>query len=558
MTIMDHLTGNYDGSGAPGRFSLPIDQRADLELNDAGNAARLLAAYGDDLIFVTGRGWGVWDGNRYSFGSGAHKAAEIAARLPVLIKEEIAAAKIREWDEVYLKRIAAAEARNPRGTKFINLQEARDFLRAALVKRLTAHSVKCGNVRLQKTALISAEWQVLTQIQDLDREPYALVCQNGVVDLRAAAAAEPPKNITADGLTVWRTPWIRKPDRSFKPTKCAAVPFVPSAAAPEWERFIQLILPDPQIRACLQRCLGALLFGENPGNAAIMLRGGGGNGKSTLINIISDVLGARDGYAAPAKIEMFIETQNQTAGQATPEEVELPSARAILASEPGVRDVFDGKKIKALTGGDLRPARALGKEFFFYRPQGVPVIQFNRTPRIKDEDEGLRRRLVFLPLEVNLHELPADKRRNPVEVMHTLRGELPGVLNWMLDGFRDFHTRVVAGLGVPLGIDPPHAMLSLKDQILESADPVGSFLKSCADIDPKGRTRTSDFFRCFKNWARDNGARIYSDAALRDTVVEKGFPKIKSNGLMVFTGFKLRQDEATARYLTETPPGAAS
>jgi P4 family phage/plasmid primase-like protien len=557
MGMIDQLAGNRDGERRNNRVTLSLINRADLELNDKGNAARILAAYGDRLLYVPGRGWGVWDGNRFSFQSGHHKAAKIAANLPDLIASEIQAVRERDYDEFTLTRAMEREHEKQRGKRYLNLEEVATDLRAKKIASLYPHQIKCGNVDKQKKAMIACEWQVCTEIMDLDADPWVLVVKNGVIDLRTvrdapglAGEAAPTPAV----LATWRTGWLKSPDPSSKPTKCAGTAFVPGAICPEWEAFIALILPDPKIRYCLQRAMGALLFGANVGNAALLLRGGGGNGKSTLMSIIGEVLGNRDGYAATAKVEMFLQTQNQGAGQATPEEVDLPGARAILASEPAVTDVFSGKKIKGLTGGDLRAARALGQPQFTYRPTGIPVIQFNRTPKIKDEDAGLRRRLVFIPLEVNLHELPPDQRRSPIEAEGALTEELPGILNWMLDGFRDFYARVNAGKGVPLGIDPPQSMLTLKDRIMEAADPVGTFLRDCAEIDPKARTRTSEFFRTFKSWARDTGARVFSDAAIRDNLTEKGFPKIKSNGLMCFAGFRWKEEDMVQAYVADPGP----
>lgn len=556
MSMINQLAGDYSGQGARAdRFELTLLERSDLELNDRGNARRLLAAYSPDLLYVFGKGWGVWDGNRFSFQSGPLRAAEIGARLPDLIQEEIAAVKVREYDEFTLSRRMAQEAKKATGKRYVDLEDVANDLREETIKRLYGHLIKCGNVDKQVKALKACEWQIRAEIQDLDSDPWSLVVQNGVIDLKAVKSSPPIEgegSPTAAQLAAWRRGWLRPPDRGFRPTKCAGTPFVPAANCPEWEEFIELILPDAMIRRCVQRSLGALLFGANVAQVALLLRGGGGNGKSTLIALIGEVLGTRDGYAAPAKVEMFLQTQNQSAGQATPEEVDLPGARAILASEPAVTDILSAKKIKALTGGDLRPARALGMPQFVYRPSRIPVIQFNRTPKIKDEDDGTRRRLVFIPLEVNLRNLPPEKRKNPIQVERALKQELPGILNWLLDGFLDFQTRLEAGIGTPPGIDPPQAMQDLKDKIMEAADPVGSFIKACAEVDPKGRTRTADFFRAFKAWALDNGARVFSDAALRDNLMEKGFEKLKSNGNMCFGGFRLLDDEMVRRYL-DTP-----
>ena len=94
-------------------------------------------------------------------------------------------------------------------------------------------------------------------------------------------------------------------------------------------------------------------------------------------------------------------------------------------------------------------------------------------------------------------ELPPDQRKSTIESEAELRRELPGVLNWMLDGFRDFMARVAAGKGDPLDIDPPEAMHDLKDKLMEDADLIGSFLTACADLKDAGRVPTKGFFRAF-------------------------------------------------------------
>ena len=198
--------------------------------------------------------------------------------------------------------------------------------------------------------------------------------------------------------------------------------------------LVALILPQPEVRDCFHRAMGMLLHGRNDEQVALLFRGGGGNGKSTSTAAVAGVLGESDGYTAACKIEMFIVTPQTGAGQATPEEVDIPGARVMIASEPAATDELSAKKIKAMTGGDRRPARALGMPQFYYRPQAVPILSFNRTPRIKDEDEGTRRRLIFFPFEVNLRALPPEQRRNPSEFEEVLKRERAGILNWLIKG----------------------------------------------------------------------------------------------------------------------------
>ena len=93
-------------------------------------------------------------------------------------------------------------------------------------------------------------------------------------------------------------------------------------------------------------------------------------------------------YAAPCKIEMFLETGQTPASSATPEDADLPRARAYIATKPDTLDILSAKKIKGLIGGEQRMSRGLYASPFFWTPQGMPIPSCNRTLKIKDEDEG--------------------------------------------------------------------------------------------------------------------------------------------------------------------------
>lgn len=287
------------------------------------------------------------------------------------------------------------------------------------------------------------------------------------------------------------------------------------------QRFGYSGLPDPEVRACFHRAMGMLLHGRNDEEVALLFRGGGGNGKSTVTNAIGGVMGKYDGYTATCKIEMFINTPGVSAGQATPEEVDIPGARVMMASEPAATDELSAKKIKALTGGDIRPARALGMAQFNYYPRAVPILSFNRTPRIKDEDEGTRRRLVFFPFEVSLRELPPEKRRKASEVEAALMAERAGILNWMLDGWREY---------CRIGLRPSGEMQALKNDAMERADPVGEFVADCCDRDAEARIRVGDAFNVYVTWCARTGATEYKKSGFANLMQEKGFRKQKTDG----------------------------
>lgn len=403
-----------------------------------------------------------------------------------------------------------------------------------------------------KKALEILEYQRRVPIDGLDADPWSFTVPDGRIDLRAAAYADLPPELSRAERVEARARWLKPHDRAALPTKRAGVEYDPAADCPEWRAFLELVLPDPAVRDCFHRSMGATLFGRNEPQCAFLFRGSGGNGKSTAVNMIAHVLGESGGYAVPCKIEMFLATANESAGKATPEEVDIPGARALIASEPDPTDELSAKRIKALTGGDPRPARGLNQGQFYYRPTAFPILSFNRTPRIKNEDEGTRRRLVFIPFEVNLRALPEDQRRSPIEVERVLKAEASGVLNWMLDGWRAYRARADAGIGAPPGIDPPGKMRELKDSLLEHADPIGEFIKDCCRSDRTGAgIRTSAFFRVYSEWCDMTGSALYGKQTVTRILQEKGVRQRKDGaGIRFWSGLGWQPSENMAALLT--------
>ena len=531
MTKPDNLPS------APRSGALTMPERLNLEMNDADNAARLLAVHGEELVFVDGKGWAVWDGSRYSFRSGGLAAIEIGHRLRDIIQDEAEAAiEMANFDpEDVLAFMEEAERKRP-PMYFRETDDAIAFLRKGVAQKLRAHATKCGNLDKIKKALESAEHRRRAEVDDLDNDPFSFVVTNGQVDLRKAAAWDASGFDSEDAARASKAAWLKPTDRGALPSKCGGVAFDPLAAAPGWQKFMDLILPDPEVRECVQRILGATLLGENRAQVCIILRGPGGNGKSTLLNGLQEVLGTKDGYAAPCKIEMFLETGNGSSGGPTPEEINLPGARAYIATEPGARDVLSAKKIKGLTGGDKRMSRGLNKDFFFWTPRGIPILSCNRTPKIKDEDEGTRRRLIFVPFDVNLRALPIEQQRPQGEIEAELRAEGSGILNWLLDGFAEFMHR---------GIDMPESMHELKATLMQSADPVGVFLDDMVAIDTGARINVTDFYKVYERWCDEAGHTLYQSKTVREIMVEKGFERGKTNGLHCWRGLTWAADAAS-------------
>ncbi|MFN3615038.1 MAG: phage/plasmid primase, P4 family [Rubrimonas sp.] len=514
--------------------------RLDLEECDDDNAERLRRAFGEDMLFVTGLGWGVWTGALFDFDNGRHLARRMGMLLRELVKAEAEAAGKRDIDQLTLERAARLEVKKGAAkARFVDPEGALRVLRAEDRVRLLKHATKCGNRDKINAALELLEAKQLAPRDSLDADPWRLAAPNGVLDLRAVCA-EPPEAEMEEERLERRRGWLSPPDRGMRNTRTLGVPFDPAAECPAFLRHLELITgtqgedgtvrPRPEMMGFVLRCLGLLVFGRNFLQLALLLRGGGGNGKSTLINVIRFVLGL---YAAPCKIEMVLAGDKQSAGQATPEEVSLPGARAMIMSEPDISDVLSAKKIKSLTGGDPRPARALNMPQFIYTPTAVPVISFNRTPEVRGEDEGTWRRLIFIPFDVDLRRLPEAMRRGPDDVEAELMAEGSGILNLLLDAFASVRA---------IGLAPPPAAQAMKTELRSASDPVGEFMRACTERAEGARVQAKELFAAYAAWCEQAGAKAFTPHTVGKLLIEKGYRKTVSGGRTYYVDLSLTAD----------------
>lgn len=531
--------------------ALTLPKRATLQFNDEDNAARILAVHGADLVFVNGRGWAVWDGHRFSLRAGELGAREIGHRLRAIVQEEAEWAR-RDWEvtpEDVLRFMEACERKRP-PVIFRTPEDAISEMRSEFAGRLYAHATKCGNVAKVKSALEACQHQRRAEILDMDADPHAFVVPNGQIDLRAVAAWERPAACEPEEELAARRSWLRPVDRASLPTRVAGVPYDPAAKCPEWEAFMELIVPDAAIRDCVKRIVGAALRGCDAAQIAVLMRGAsGGNGKSTFQNALAMVFGDRDGYSATCRVEMFLDLGNLMSNAANPDEVKLPGARVLLATEPKPTQILDMTKIKGLTGCDIRQSRALHNEPFDWRPNAIPFISCNKMPKIKDADGGSRRRLVIIPFEVELRKLPVEQRRKPSDVMAALQREASGILNWAIDGYRDFVARGEE-------IDPPEAMEHIKSTVFEGADPVRTFLDQMTVADGKGRISVKAAYQVYEKWCDQEGRALWNMKNFGDGMVEAGIERGLYTGRSHWRG--IRWSDSAAPLVEEATGEAIS
>ena len=518
---------------------LQVSERARLPETEIGLADRLIDAARDVLLWAGPLGWLAWDGRCFRADPDIAHAVNFAKKnLPGLIYDEAAwlgtlSPVSTDQEEAY--KGAPAKSDNQGGTPAEKIRRER---RQARLKWQDGISTD----RAIKAALSLARAELEVDVSALDGDLWGLPVANGRVDLLAAAGWERPEGCTDEEELAARWSWLGDPRPDLRPTRCAKVAYDPAAECPAWLAFIALLFPDPAHRAYVQRCLGYLLSGENGLAAIFLAEGGGGNGKSVLFAVLRFILGK---LVEDVKVEAFLETRPRDANDASPAEVEMRGTRAILASEPSARAVLDMPYLKALTGGEERASRQLHGREFHWTPRMVPILLLNTRPKLKDADRGVARRLHILPFTVDLTALPPEQRREREEVLAELRAEAPGILNWLIDGWRDYRAR--GDLGTPADIE------AARDEYVASADPVGRFLAEMCVRDPSGRIPRPELWEAYQTWWEETGAtaQLWSKFEVFRRMREKGYGEKPVKGTRYFAGLRWAADTSTA---TDTGP----
>jgi putative DNA primase/helicase len=115
----------------------------------------------------------------------------------------------------------------------------------------------------------------------------------------------------------------------------------------------------------------------------------------------------------------------------------------------------------------------------------------NELPQLGDASAAIANR--FVPLVLTRSWL-----HNEDHGLETaLRGELPGILNWSLDGLERLTAQ--GRFTRPLGAD--EAIVTLQDL----ASPVAAFVRDRCVRDPGSEVEVDILYRTYRDWADDNG-----------------------------------------------------
>jgi putative DNA primase/helicase len=421
---------------------------------DIGNAERLVVTCANHIRFCPEwKKWLVWDGTRWKSDSMGviRRYAKQVIRSFYTQAAAIADSTDREKAEGHARRSESAAA-------------IRSMLSCA-----------------------ESEAAVTAAAANLDRDPWLLNCQNGTVDLSTGK--------------------LRPHSQADLITKFCPVEFNAFATCPEFEKFINRILPG--LTDYLQRVLGYALTGEVSEKACFCLFGGGNNGKTTLLELFRYILGD---YAAQVMIDSLM-TRSQESNASMADLADLRGARFVTTSETEEGQRLAEGKLKYLTGmSEIKTCRKYENPVTFV-PTHKIFLDANHRPIVRGSDTAIWTRLKLIPFEVSIPKDEIDK-----DLLTKLKAEAPGVLAWAIRGCLAWQ---LDGLAEPQVVrDSIHSWQS-------EDDPYREFFEDECGFDPACSVSREDLWNGFSTWAKANGLKDPSRTKLHERLRLRGCSEFK-------------------------------
>lgn len=443
------------------------------------NSHRIRHYYKGRIWYALGVGWVMWTGKFWR--SDPTNEGSIATGFIDGLSRRIAA----EAGEA--TRLAADESDTEKRKSLMERAEA-----------LIKWAVQSENERTIAAGLKLTKHALLIEYNTLNSDPWLFNVQNGTIDLRTGKLR--PHN-PADLITF-----------------ISPVAYDPAATCPTWTRFLfEVFAGDVEMVSFIQRAVGWSLTGVVKERALFFLHGNAGkNGKTTLVEAVMKLAGtcgeSAYGYGRKVGAETFMKSRNSEDNQR--KAATLAGPRFICTSEVDEDHRLDEQLVKDITGGDTLEGRRLYQEAFTFKPQFKPWMYGNHKPEIRGTDDAIWSRVRLVPFEVSF------KGREDLDLADKLEAELPGILNWAIQGCLDWQRS---------GLQPPAKVQAATQAYRDEMDVFGPFIAERCVIHRAADVRASELWNAYKAWCEESGTKEQTQTKFGKYLSAKGFVVEKSS-----------------------------
>jgi len=458
----------------PFQATAQVNEYTPPEGTDAYSAEVLGEKLRNRAIWVDELGWLIWTGTHWERDSKDTRILEIASKELPKHYAELAQRYTGEDSEKYYK-IAA----------------------------------KSCNANPLKRAIELARPKLRVEYKRLDEKPYLINCQNGIVNLQTGELM------------------LHNPEMYM--TKITNTRYEPDAVSELWEQFLKdVFLENDELIRYMQMALGYSITGDTTEQKIFIAYGSGANGKTTLFETISAVIG---NYANSVNTRVLLDDgrNDHPTGVA-----DIFGIRLAIASETPEGRRLNENLVKTLTGGDTIKARYLYRDYFSFRPIAKFWLFTNHKPIIRDHSYATWRRIVLIPFQAVFGENGKKPERNMRE---KLLQEREAILAWLVQG---------SVLWYKHGLSEPKIIRDAVNEYRRETDNIYDWCEKRTINEPSAITPTQELYNDYEKWCKINDQKPASTEVFGRRLGELGYHPDRANiagkRVRVWRGIRLKPD----------------
>lgn len=269
------------------------------------------------------------------------------------------------------------------------------------------------------------------------------------------------------------------------------------AACPAWLAFLQSVLPDDgQAHEFLAEWFGYVLSGRTDQQKMAALIGERRSGKGTIARVLTAMLGQENVAGLDLNLlpgnfgmENLIGKALAVSGDVRWHSRNVGDAVPILLSVIGEDSVTVHRKNRDSWNGRL------GTRF---------MMMSNDTPTFSDRSGALGGRMIYVKFDQSFYG------REDVSLTDKLLAELPGILNWALDGLDRLNGR--------RRFTEPESGQAEADAVRRLSDPIGAFIEDWCVLGLDESIGLDLLFLRYRSWCESEGRT-------RDTTTKEIFSR---------------------------------
>lgn len=290
----------------------------------------------------------------------------------------------------------------------------------------------------------------------------------------------------------------------------------PNADCEMFKAFLDQMLPYEGVQDLLAQFIGFVFTHDIKLEKMLVFYGFGSNGKSVIITVLDELFGKQNVSEVPL---------NELTNDAT--KLPIIENKLLNLSSENMKEL-NPAVLKTLVSGEPVIGKKLYSDPYTIYNYAKFIASFNKLPKAENT-HGFFRRLIIVPFNVTISDAEAD-----VDLPEKLCQELPGILNWAIQGLKVFlKTKKLA---------VPDVCREAMTRYVKMSDSVHLFLDEMCQHDSVIKTSGPDLYKAYRSYCRDDGMMHLGKNNFYERLVSLGVERTNPNNKVMFNVFISNND----------------